>query len=261
MRFLAGTERIHRAPSLDAQAYICVDCSDETRLGDLQKTFLKGAKKRMTVNIDHHISNTSFCQYNFVRERASNCENIADILQTMGVRFDGEIASALLMGMVTDSGGFSHEDVNGDSFRAAAICADAGADVARITYEAYKKQSRARAELYAEVISRIRYSLDDRLAVAVVPLGALEGHGLKPDATEGIVDFALGVDTVEVSACLMEVRKGQFKVSLRSKGSANVNEVARTFGGGGHVLASGCMLFGETEEVLERLTHAVSLQL
>ena len=77
------------------------------------------------------------------------------------------------------------------------------------------------------------------------------------DATDGIVDFGLTVDTVEVSACLLEVKKEQYKVSLRSKGKVNVNEIARTFGGGGHILASGCMLFGAVEEVIDRLSYAV----
>ena len=62
---------------------------------------------------------------------------------------------------------------------------------------------------------------------------------------------------MEVSASLLEMKKGQYKVSLRSKGKVNVNRVAATFGGGGHVLASGCMLFGELEDVIDRLRYAV----
>ena len=58
----------------------------------------------------------------------------------------------------------------------------------------------------------------------------------------------------------MEVKRGQYKISLRSK-RADVNAVASAFGGGGHILASGCMLFGEYEEVIDRLTYAVSQQL
>ncbi len=259
--FLEGADRFLRAPKFDAEAYICVDCSDDARLGELQRLFARGAAKKITVNIDHHISNTRFCQYNFVRERASNCENVAELLRAMGHPLDKQTADALLMGMVTDSGGFTHGDVNGDSFREAALCADAGADVAAIYYETMKKQTRARAGLYAATVSRLRYFLDGRLAVAVVPQEALASRGLKPDATEGIVDFALGVDCVEVSVCLLEVKKGQYKASLRSKGRANVNEVARTFGGGGHILASGCMFFGEEEEILDRLSYAVSQQL
>jgi phosphoesterase RecJ-like protein len=66
----------------------------------------------------------------------------------------------------------------------------------------------------------------------------------------------LSIDGVEVAIALMEVKQNQYKASLRSK-RINVNQVAATFGGGGHVLASGCMLFGEYEEVIDKLTYAV----
>ena len=257
--FFPPARAILRAPTLDAEAYICVDASDEERLGELKKTFLKGARKgKLTFNLDHHVSNPRYCGYNFVREKASNCENIAELIAEMGVEQDGEIATALLMGMVTDSGGFTHGDVDGDTLRAAARAVDAGADLQKITYEVFKKQSKARSALYAEVISRLRYFLDDRLAVALVTAAQLRQYGLKQHDTEGIVDFALTVDPVEVSLCLLEVKEGQYKVSFRSKGKADVNRIAATFGGGGHVLASGCMVFGEQEEAIDRLRYAVS---
>ena len=263
-KFLAleGMETIRKAPAQDAEGYICVDCSDEARLGYLQPVFLEGAKRgKVTVNIDHHVSNARFCKYNFVRNRASNCENIAELVRALGVKPDKLLGDYLMTGMVTDSGAFSHSDVNGDTFREAAYAADAGADVSRITYEIFKKQSKARAQMYAEVISSLRYELADALAIAVVTKKTLEKYALKQDATEGIVDFALTVEPVEVSVCLMEVKKGQYKVSLRSKGAVNVNEVAATFGGGGHVLASGCMLFGDLEEVVDKLSFAVRQRL
>ena len=263
-KFLAleGMETIRKAPAQDAEGYICVDCSDEARLGYLQPVFLEGAKRgKVTVNIDHHVSNTRFCKYNFVRNRASNCENIAELVRALGVKPDKLLGDYLMTGMVTDSGAFSHSDVNGDTFREAAYAADAGADVSRITYEIFKKQPKARAQMYAEVISSLRYELADALAIAVVTKKTLEKYALKQDATEGIVDFALTVEPVEVSVCLMEVKKGQYKVSLRSKGAVNVNEVAATFGGGGHVLASGCMLFGDLEEVVDKLSFAVRQRL
>ncbi len=179
-------------------------------------------------------------------------------IEALGVRHDKIISEYLLTGMVTDSGGFSHSDVNGDSFRAAAACADAGADVNRISYEVFKKQSKARSQLYLETLSKLRYYFEDRLAISIVEKAALERYGLRQDETEGIVDFALTVDPVEVSVCLMEVKPEQYKASFRSKGKINVNEIARAFGGGGHVLASGCMLFGSKEEVLDRLQFTVS---
>lgn len=256
--FLEGMKDIRRTPTLDAEGYICVDSSDEARLGYAQPVFLAGAKKgKVTLNIDHHVSNTRFCKYNFVRPRASNCENMSELISLLGVGPDKLIASYLMVGMITDSGAFSHSDVNGDSFRAAAAAVDAGADVGKITYEVFKKQSKARAQLYAEIISKLRYDLEDRFVTALVTQEQLKKYNLKQDATEGIVDFGLSVDTVEVSVCMMEVKKGQYKASLRSKGTVNVNEVAGVFGGGGHVLASGCMFFGSFEEAYDKLRYAV----
>ena len=256
--FLEGMKDIRRTPTLDAEGYICVDSSDEARLGYAQPVFLAGVKKgKVTVNIDHHVSNTRFCKYNFVRPRASNCENMSELISLLGVGPDKLIASYLMVGMITDSGAFSHSDVNGDSFRAAAIAVDAGADVGKITYEVFKKQSKARAQLYAEIISKLRYDLEDQFVTALVTQEQLRKYNLKQDATEGIVDFGLSVDTVEVSVCMMEVKKGQYKASLRSKGTVNVNEVAGVFGGGGHVLASGCMFFGSFEEAYDKLRYAV----
>ena len=256
--FLEGMKDIRRTPTLDAEGYICVDSSDEARLGYAQPVFLAGVtKSKVTVNIDHHVSNTRFCKYNFVRPRASNCENMSELISLLGVGPDKLIASYLMVGMITDSGAFSHSDVNGDSFRAAAAAVDAGADVGKITYEVFKKQSKARAQLYAEIISKLRYDLEDRFVTALVTQEQLRKYNLKQDATEGIVDFGLSVDTVEVSVCMMEVKKGQYKASLRSKGTVNVNEVAGVFGGGGHVLASGCMFFGSFEEAYDKLRYAV----
>ena len=84
--YLSGKDEFKRRPSFDAEAYILVDCSDETRLGGLSKFYQAGAGKHVTINIDHHIANTYFAQHNFVRERASNCENVAELIRTLGVK-------------------------------------------------------------------------------------------------------------------------------------------------------------------------------
>ncbi len=255
--FLEGVKDIRQKPTLDAEAYICVDSSDEARLGELQTTYFKGAKSKLTFNIDHHVSNTRYAQYNFVRECSSNCENMTELIGEMGVTLDKATANCLMLGMMTDSGSFTHSDVNGDTFRRAATVADAGADVDAINYHVFRNQPRAQAELYADAVSHLRYLLDDRLAIACITQEMLSSHGASSDMTEGIVDYAMTVNTVEVSVSLLEMRKGQYKASLRSKGKVNVNRVAATYGGGGHILASGCMLFGELEEVIDKLRYTV----
>ena len=73
--------------------------------------------------------------------------------------------------------------------------------------------------------------------------------------------FHLSVEGVEVAVCLLETGKERFKVSLRSKGKADVNAVASVYGGGGHILASGCMLNGCLEEVIDKLRYTVKQHL
>ena len=103
----------------------------------------------------------------------------------------------------------------------------------------------------------MRFALDDKLAYIIISKKDMTELNADKSLTEGFVDFPLTIDGVEVSAAILENNKGQYKVSLRSKGKVNVNAVATAFGGGGHVLASGCMLFGELEEVIERLSYAI----
>ncbi len=122
----------------------------------------------------------------------------------------------------------------------------------------FKKQKKARALLYADTLSRMRFLLDDRLAVLIVRQEDLKKYAARQDYTEGFVDFPLSIDTVEVSVSIMETKRNQYKISLRSKGKVNVNAVAAVYGGGGHVLASGCMLFGDVEEVIDKLQFTVS---
>ena len=110
LAFLEGTEKIQKQLP-EAELYIAVDSSDEQRLGALAEPFRAAAKKHDTVNIDHHVSNTRFARYDFVRLCSANCMNILALVETLGVPLDKKIAGYLLLGILTDSGNFSHDDV------------------------------------------------------------------------------------------------------------------------------------------------------
>lgn len=234
--------------------FVSVDCADTARMGSFSSDYLKF--KGPTINIDHHVSNTYFGKYNYVLENTATCEIIPEILEEAGYAVTKEMADLLALGLLTDSGNFAHRDVTSKTFRVAAKLKDQGADFAKINYDMFLKQSKNRALLYGKVMSKIRFALDDKLAVITVTQDDLRETQTDKSQTEGFVDFPLTIEGVEVAVALMEVNDGQYKASLRSK-TVNVNAVAATFGGGGHVLASGCMLFGEYEEVVEKLTYAV----
>lgn len=236
-------------------AFICVDCADVARMGIFTDAFVKFPKT--TINIDHHISNKGYAKYNFVFECPASCELLTDILLATDYEITSEIADLLMLGLITDSGNFTHTDVSEKTYKTAAELRKRGADNNLINYNMYSRQSKKRAILYGRVMNRIRFALDNKLTFIVTSLEDLKATGADKSVTEGFVDFPLSIDGVEVSVSMMEVKNRQYKISLRSKGTVNVNAVASSFGGGGHILASGCMLTGELEEVIEKVTYAV----
>lgn len=246
-------------PKNDYDTYVCVDCADGTRAGSFSAKF--NAFGGVTINFDHHVSNDGYAKLNYVVVCPATCQIMTEFLTYAGYEITKDIADLLMLGLITDSGTFTHCDVEPATFLAAALLKEKGADVNYIDYNLNGRQSKQRAILFGKVMSNIRFALNEKLAIITVTNEMLATVGGDMSVTEGFVDFPMTIDGVEVAASLLENKKGHYKISLRSKGKVNVNTVAGTFGGGGHVLASGCMLFGEYEEVVERLTQAVEKNL
>lgn len=238
---------------INFDTFISVDCADVYRLGVFSSAFI--SFKGMTINIDHHISNKRFAKLNYVIDCPATCEIIPEIAEYAHFTIDKPIANLLMLGLICDSGNFTHNDVTEKTFSVGALLRSKGADVNQINYNVFSRQTKLRALLFGKTINKIRFELDDRLAFIIITLDDIKSDD--KSITEGFVDFPLTVDGVEVSVSMLEVKKRQYKISLRSKGKVNVNAVAGTFGGGGHILASGCMLTGDLEEVIEKITYAV----
>lgn len=235
------------------EAYVAVDCASSSRMGDLYVVF---AKQRNTFNVDHHVSNEKYAKYNCVIDNSSNCENIYELLCAINAPITKDVATALMTGVCTDTGNFSHKNVTENSFKTAANLTVSGADINLIYNETFVKQSKNRAKLFSLFSGGLRYYLDDFLCVGVITQDMFEKSGAKLNETEGFIDFALSIGCVGVAVSVMEVGDKKYKISFRSK-SLDVNEVAGVFGGGGHTLASGCMICGYLEDVIDKIVYAV----
>ena len=257
--FLEGMGEISRTPNGNAEAYIAVDSSEIHRLGFLGDAFERAKKPKF--NIDHHISNSRYGDYCYVEDRAATCEIMTELSAFFEAPLTPLAANYLLLGLSSDTGNFAHKNVTASTFLAAAKLASCGGDIHTIQYNMFKKQSAARALLFGRTMSYIRYFAEGRIAFISVTRAQLQECGATSDVTEGFIDFPLSVDGVEVAVCLLETADERFKVSLRSKGRADVNAVASVYGGGGHILASGCMLSGSLEEVIDRLRYTVQQHL
>ncbi len=254
--FLQGMDTISDVPMGDEEAYIAIDSSEIHRLGMLAETFEKA--KKIKFNIDHHISNSRFGDVVYVEDRAATCEIVTELSKYFPEPLTPLAANYLLLGLSSDTGNFAHKNVTPNTFLAAAKLTACGADIYTIQYNMFKKQSAARALLFGRTMSGIRYFLDGKFAVICVTQQQLNDCNATADVTEGFIDFPLSVDGVEVAACLLETGNERYKISLRSKGLADVNAIASVYGGGGHILASGCMLNGAMEEVIDKLRFTVS---
>ncbi|MBE7087197.1 MAG: bifunctional oligoribonuclease/PAP phosphatase NrnA [Clostridiales bacterium] len=252
--YIHGVKDIKKVLSGNFSAYIAVDCADYSRITVLGEDFLAFNN---TYNIDHHISNSKYARYNYVFDSASNCENVYDLLNELNVEITPKIANALATGLLTDTGNFKHKNVTPNTFKVASVLLEKGADFNHIIYKMFTEQSSARAKLFGNVMSKLRYFLDGRLCIGTISLLDLENTGAFPHETEGFIDFIMGIKGVEVGVCIMQIDEQKVKCSFRSK-SVDVNAVASRFGGGGHVLASGCQMKCELEEAVDDIRYTVS---
>lgn len=238
--------------------FFAIDCADISRVGSFAKAF---SLHKNTICMDHHVSNTGFARINYVQNLSANCMNVYYLIKELGVLIDEKIANFLAAGIMTDTGRFCHKGVESDALRIVAELKDNGADLNAVNRQLFALQSKNRAKLFGNTMKNLKYYYNDKLVVATVLKKDIAEANAKSEETEGFIDFIMGIEGVEVGACILQVEKNKYKISFRSNGDTDVNAVAGMFGGGGHVLASGCQLFGEYEEVADKIVFAVGRHL
>lgn len=235
---------------------IAVDCADLLRMGDFSGKYGNFSE---TLTIDHH-GGKCFSRYNCLYEYASCCQIVYEILKAMNAPIDAEIATYLYMGLSTDTGNFAHSNTDSAVFRAAAELSDLGADKEKVYRAFFCDTTFAIDKLYGIALSRIRSYYDGQMALLYVTKNDLESLSLEHSATSGLVQFAVNVVTAKVGVCIVEFAPNTYKVSMRGK-NFDVREICQNFGGGGHVLAAGCMISGFLEDVIEKIVRVVGFSI
>ena len=233
--------------------FIAVDCGAKDRIGRLEGYF-NTAKE--TVCIDHHEGHNGFATYNCVVSSASStCELIFDILEPTGA-IDNNIADYLFMGLSTDTGHFMHSNTTPKVLYTAYKLALFGADVHGLSTELYRSRTREKTKLIAKAIDSMRFYENGRVALIAMTREMLEECHIEANDTEGIIDYAIAVNGVEIGVSICEEKPNDFKVSFRSRGR-RVDVVAAVFGGGGHMVAAGCRVSGKKEDVTDKILKAI----
>jgi phosphoesterase RecJ-like protein len=262
-RFLPLEEVFHEPPAdMADRTVIFLDCGNIDRM---PVDFLTDGGN-FIINIDHHHDNTRFGDVNLVETAASSTAEIVYRLgRELGGHLTPEIASALYVGLVTDTGKFMYENTDAGTHRIAADLIDAGVEVDDTYRRLYEHVPIEKLRLVSRALNGIEMHCDDRLVLTYVTEADYVATGAGEEMTEGIIDHLRSVDGAKVAALVRDQGtrgRAARKVSLRSsEGDVDVSAIARGQGGGGHKRAAGFSTDLELEELIPFLCGEVSAQL
>ena len=241
---------------------VALDCASAGRVG-AEPGVVEDAP--FTVNIDHHHDNPRFGDVDLVVADASSTgEVLADVLRELGVVLTPEIAEALYIALVTDTGRFQYANTSPKALRLAADLVEAGADVNRVFQGVYENVQFAKLKLLARALERARVLEGGEIVVSHLLRDDFEAVGATEPYSEGIIDVLRSVEGSAVSALIREPPRDGApprKVSLRSSvDEIDVSAIARKSGGGGHREAAGFSSELSVDEITEFIVREVSAQ-
>ena len=261
--FLRLQNEIQRGslPPGDGSTLYVLDCATPERVAPGLP-----AHPAVMVNIDHHNDNPGWGAYNLIdREASSTTEILYAMFTAGGFSLDVDIATALYVGLVTDTGRFQYANTTPTGHRMAAALQETGVDVNAVYRAVFSSYPAGKLRLLGRALDRLTLLLDGRLAVSWLDLHDMARAQADDSYAEGIIDTLRTAEGVLVAALLRE-RRGdgdiEIKVSLRSTdGTVDVSSIAHVWDGGGHVRAAGftsrevreAVIRGIERETLSRL--------
>lgn len=235
-----------------------VDCGDIERIRD---GFARERKPPL-VNLDHHVTNPRFGDYNLIIPEASSSGQVVYyLLKHLGVELTPEIAWNLYTTLVVDTGSFQYSNTTPETFRIAAELLGHGVRPEVITENLHYHVPLKKWKLFGRAVETLRLELGGRVATLDLTQAMLRGTGASFEDNEGFIDMVRQLDGTEIAILLKEHAPDKIKVSLRAKDRADVAAIAQAFGGGGHRNAAGCTIHAGLEEARKRLLSEVAREL
>ncbi len=263
--FLDPARRIGRmvlpgAEFRQADAIIVLDTGTWGQLaefGDFMKTFA-GPK----VVIDHHLSQDPLGALALVDTTAEATGRlIFEAAEALGQKLTPAAADFLFAALATDTGWFRHKNTTAPTYALAEKLVRAGANPTRLYELIYEQSTMPRFKLTALVLERLQAVDDGKIAYSQLFRDDYAATGAIPSDTEEMINYPRALAGVEVAMFFMEQPAGGVKVSFRSREKVNVAQVAETFGGGGHRLASGAILPTSMDQAVASVLAAVRARL
>src|SRR5213593_4730356 len=251
--FMALGELRRRWPDDAAErVLLALDCANESRIADPEIL----GRVPLAINVDHHHDNSRFGQINLIDSTASStAEVLRDVFRELGVELTPEIAEAMYIALVTDTGRFQYTNTTPKALRLAAELVEAGADIHRVFQGVYENVQFAKLKLLARALERAQVYEGGALVVSYLLRGDFGEVGAAEPYSEGIIDYLRAVEGAIVSVLIREPPRSDGptrRVSLRSSSDeVDVSAIARKSQGGGHRQAAGFSSELSIEEITE----------
>lgn len=251
---------------LDIEITDHVDASGDAVIvmeaGDLARTGVAGLAQGFVINIDHHVGNAMFGDVNWLETSAAACgEMVFDVVEALGVPLTYEIAVHVYIAILTDTGSFHYSNITPRTFDICRRCVLAGVKPAAVASSVFDSSNMGRLRLFGAVLNQMQVDDTGRLATVLVDQQLAAACQATYEDADGLINLPLTAKEIQAVVFFKEAGPDEWRVSLRSKGSVDINAVAREFGGGGHKNASGCSASGPIDELKSLFRQKVTTQL
>lgn len=256
-RFMAGSQSVAKTPpsGWTPQVSVGLDCDAEHRLGTIAP-FVMGAP--CVVDLDHHTGSGPFGHIRVLDSEASSTSQVVfELLPYLNVGLTTDIATCLLGGIIFDTGAFRFSNTSAATFEAAASLVKAGADPDTIHQAMFDNRPFSNVKLLGRALTNALS--DGSVAWSALTRKDFRETGAEETETEGVVNNLMAIRDIRAAALFRETAHG-VKVSLRSRNGIDVAEVARHFGGGGHVKAAGCTVQKPMAEAMAEVLALLKLE-
>lgn len=237
--------------------FISLDSSDIDRLGKFRPYFDSAAR---TLCIDHHISNNAFAGDNVVYTKASSASEVVyNMLDDDKVDYD--VACALYLGIVHDSGVFKYSNTSAQTMCIAGKLMEKGIPFTQIIDNTFYTKTYVQNQILGRALLESVMFYDGKCIFSVVKRNEFEFYNITNKDLDGIVEQLRITKGVECAIFLYELEELEYKVSLRSNEIVDVSAIATHFGGGGHIRAAGFNMKGNVYDVINNISEQIELQL
>jgi phosphoesterase RecJ-like protein len=241
LSFLPASERV--VDSFRPEDYdllVILDCADQENLTGFYKTYPEFFNKVISINIDHHPSNKHFGTYQLIRDTAAACAVImVDLFQVLDVEITKDIATCLLTGIMTDTGGFQHSNTSPEVMQKVASLLEYGADIEAIISHVFRAKTVDTLRLWGKILRDLQATPDRKIVWGHASKEIFSETHTSSEQLSGLISLIYGIQEAKATVLLQEREDGQLKGSIRTKNGEDANALAAQFGGGGHKKAAG----------------------